>query len=182
MNRAEESADTSVRSRLAAGSQRGLGAAGEIVAEALHLANDAALIAEVVDALGDVRPIVQNRAARTLKKIQAERPQSLQPFAKRLLRAALACPDLRARWNLLIVCGNLALRGADRALAIDLMFDRLRTGSALEHTFAMQALVNFADQDPRLLQRVKPIVQAALENPSAAVQARARRLLPLVKA
>lgn len=167
--------------RLAAGSPRGLGAASEIVSEALHTTDAALFVSGLVDTLRDPRPVVQNRAARALKKIQAEHPQSLNPFAKRLLRATLARSDLRARWNLLIVCGNLPLRGTDRALAIDLMFDSLRGGSALERTFAMQALVNFAAGDRALLERVKPIVCAALRNPSAAVRARARKLLPLVK-
>ena len=83
---------------------------------------------------------------------------------------------LEARWNLAIVIGGLRLRGRERALAIDLMFEALASSSALMRVFALQALVEISAEDRALGERIRPAVSSGLEDPSAAVRARARKL------
>jgi len=172
------SAAASIRERLASGPPRGLGCANAIVAEALHSSD---VLAELVAAAQDKRAVVAIRAANALKKVQQERPNLLVPFTKKILRSALECEELRARWNLTRVVGLLPLRGRDRALAIELMFEALRSESGLLRTFGMQGLVDFSAEDVALRTRVRPIVEEFAENGTAAMRARARKLLPLVK-
>jgi hypothetical protein len=89
----------------------------------------------------------------------------------------MACEELQARWNLTIVIGGLELRGEDRALAAELMFDALRSESAFLRTFAMQGLWDLARDDAALMRQVRPMVQEFAVTGTAAMRARARMLL-----
>jgi hypothetical protein len=164
----------SVCERLAVGLPRHLGPVNDIVAEALR---SPTLVCELVEALADDRPIVIHRASNALKKVQRGHPELLAPHAKAILRAAMKATDLHTRWNLTILVGELSLRGRDRALAIDLMFDALASRSAFLRVFAMNALANFAVDDIALERRIHPILEAALTDSSASIRARARKLL-----
>ena len=165
---------SSLRDRLATGTTRDLGPTNEIAREALH---HPALIKELIAALDDNRIVVPHRAANALKKIQRARPELLHPFAKRILQHALHTDHLHTRWNLTIILGELPLHGRDKALAIDIMFEALSSRSALQRAFALTALTNYAQNDPALRTRILPILQRALTDTSAAIRARARKLV-----
>lgn len=167
-----------LRDRLAAGTTRDLGCANEVAREALR---KPALVEELINALDDERIVVSHRAANALKKIQRGDPSLVAPFAKQLLRKAIETEHMHTRWNLTIIVGELPLRGRDKALAVDLMFETLSSRSALQHVFALQALTNYAEDDPALRKRVQPILQQALTGSSAAIRVRARKLILQLK-
>lgn len=164
----------SLRDRLASGTTRDLGPTNEIVREALH---NPKLIQQLVSALDDERMVVPHRASNALKKIQRSKPALVAPFAKQLLRHAFKTEHMHTRWNLTIVVGELPLRGRDKTLAIDLRFEALLSRSALQRVFALQALANYAHDDAALRKCVQPILQQALTDSSAAIRARARKLM-----
>ena len=166
-------ARVSLRDRLSAGTTRDLGPTNEVAREALH---DPKLVRELIDALDDERIVVAHRAANALKKIQHANPALLNPFAKQILRKALNTDHMHTRWSLTIILGELPLRGRDKSLAIDLMFEALSSRSALQRVFALQALTNYAHDDSALRTRMKPILEKALTDTSAAIRARARKL------
>ena len=85
------------------------------------------------------------------------------------------------QWNLTIAIGRLPLKGREKDLAVDLMYERLRDPSGLNRTFAMQALIDLSEGDAALRKRVLPIVHEALEYGTPAMKARARRLLKHVR-
>jgi hypothetical protein len=127
--------------------------------------------------LGGDDKAVAERAARRLRQISQSDLSALYPWRKQLLKQAFAAQDLRVQWNLTIILGRLPLRGRDKAVAVDLFFERLRDKSPLNRTFAMQALIDLSEDDPGLRARVLPILQEALEHGTAAMRARARLLL-----
>ncbi len=172
------SAPLKVRDRLAAGPARGLGAANALAAEATAKPQ---ILRELVEALGDERETVAGRAANALKKVQTLAPRALDPYAHTLLQRALACTALEARWNLTLVVGRLPLKAGDRALAIDLMFEALGSHSAFLRTFALQGLADLSAGEPALQRRAALALETALTDPSAAVRARARKLLAGLK-
>ena len=171
-------ARVSLRDRLATGTTRDLGPTNQVASEALR---NPQLVRELIAALDDTRIVVRHRAANALKKIQRVKPELLHPFAKRILQHALNIEHLHTRWNLTIILGELPLRGRDKAIAIDIMFDALSSPSALQRAFALTALTNYAQNDPTLRTRIQPILQRALTDTSAAIRARARKLLKKVK-
>jgi hypothetical protein len=84
----------------------------------------------------------------------------------------MACEVLEARWNLTIIVGGLPLRGRDRALAIDLLFESLTAPSVFLRSFALQALVDLSGEDATLRQRIRPVLEEFLAHGTAAMQAR----------
>jgi hypothetical protein len=164
----------SVREALASGPVRGLGKANAI---AVAASRDAKVLKELVEAACDSREVVSRRAANALKKVQAARAELLVPYAGRLVRMALDCDELQTRWNLTLVVGELPVKGRDKKLAVELMFEALESQSGFLRTFAMQGLANLAVDDAVLSARVKTVVERALEDSSAAMRARAKRIL-----
>ena len=132
---------------------------------------------ELVRRLGNKDKLVAERAARTLKKISEANAGALYAWRKALLAEAFRASDVRLQWNLSIVLGRLPLKGRDKAVVVDLMFERLSDKSGLNRTLAMQALMDLSEKDAALRARVVPIVREALEGGTPAMQARARKLL-----
>jgi hypothetical protein len=151
-------------------------ASGELV-EAAFGAAGAEVCGELVGLLRDGDKAVVERAARTLKKISERDAGALYAWRKVLLKEAFRAVDVRVQWNLSIVLGRLPLKGADKAVAVELMFERLRDGSGLNRTMAMQALMDLSEGDEGLRARVVPIVREALEGGTPAMRARARKVL-----
>ena len=137
----------------------------------------ASVCSELVRRLGNKDKLVAERAARTLKKISEADASALYAWRKALLAEAFRAVDVRVQWNLSIVLGRLPLKGQDKAVVVDLMFERLRDKSGLNRTLAMQALMDLSEKDAALRARVMPIVREALEGGTPAMQARARKLL-----
>ena len=151
-------------------------ASPELVAAALAPGGEA-ISRTLLESLSSPHKPTAERAARTLKKISEADRAILYPLRKPLLKAAFAAQDVRVQWNLTIVIGRLPLTGRDRAIAIDLMYERLTDKSGLNRTFAMQALMDLSESDPALRTRILPILREALERGTPAMQARAKRLL-----
>jgi hypothetical protein len=148
----------------------------ELVSAALAPSGDP-IRRDLIRSLASKDKPTAERAARTLKKIAEADRAILYPLRKQLLKAAFEAQDIRVQWNLTIVIGRLPLTGRDKAVAVDLMFERLRDPSGLNRTFAMQALTDLSADDPALRARVAPIVREALEHGTPAMKARAKRLL-----
>ena len=137
----------------------------------------ASVCGELVRRLRDKDKLVAERAARTLKKISEADAGALYAWRKAFLAEALRATDVRLQWNLSIVLGRLPLKGQDKAIVVDLMFERLSDKSGLNRTVAMQALMDLSESDAGLRARVTPIVREALESGTPAMRARARKLL-----
>lgn len=131
----------------------------------------------LVRQLGDKEILIAERAARTLKKISEADAGKLYAWRKALVAAAFKATDVRVQWNLSIVLGRLPLKGQDKAVVVDLMYERLQDRSGLNRTLAMQALMDLSENDAALRARVTPVVREALEGGTPAMQARARKLL-----
>ncbi len=155
-------------------------ASPELIAAALAPGGEA-ISRTLVDSLASPHKPTAERAARTLKKISEANRAILYPLRKQLLKAALAAQDIRVQWNLTIILGRLPLKGRDRDIAIELMYERLTDRSGLNRTCAMQALTDLSESDPALRARIMPIVHQALKHGTPAMQARARRLLGLTR-
>jgi hypothetical protein len=159
---------------------RGPEASSVEMVEAAFGAGGDAVCAELVRRLRDGGKAVVERAARTLKKISEVDGAALFPWRKALMEEAFRATDVRVQWNLSLVLGRLPLRGRDKAVVVDLMFERLRDRSGLNRTCALQALMDLSANDVALRRRVRPIVEEFVENGTPAMKARARKLMLLI--
>ena len=158
---------------------RGPEAASTEMVEAAFGPEGAAVCSELVRRLQDRDKAIVERAARTLKKIAEHDGSFLFAWRKALLAEANRALDVRVQWNLSIILGKLPLNGSDKALAVELMFERLSDKSGLNRTMAMQALMDLSENDKALRARIMPFVVESLEHGSPAMRARSRRLLGL---
>lgn len=166
-----------VRDRLAAPPLRGPGAAPAVAAAALRQPD---VLRQLVEATSDSRTVVSTRAANALRKVQEAKPELLLPFAGKLARCALACEEQRTRWDLTLVIGALPLHGRERKLATDVLIQALDSQSAFLRAFALQALVRSSSEDTAIAPCLRRALENAREDASAAVRARARKLLASV--
>jgi hypothetical protein len=143
-------------------------ASGEMV-EAAFGGGREAVCAELVGRLRSGDKAVVERAARTLKKISEVDGEALVPWRKALIEDAFRATDVRVQWNLSLVLGRLPLRGRDKAVVVDLMFERLRDRSGLNRTCALQALMDLSANDAALRRRVRPILEEFVENGTPAM-------------
>jgi hypothetical protein len=135
------------------------------------------VLPDLIANLKSANPTTAEPAARTLRK-QAERnPATLARYKKDLLKLAFNAQDLRVRWNLIAILGKLSLTPSQRATAADWLFERLADASPFTRTFALQALFDLSSEDPPLRNRVLSIAHDFAENGTAAMQARAKKLL-----
>ncbi len=149
--------------------------------EAACGADGEAICTRLTELLKNKDKFTVERAARTLKKISEADAALLFRWRKALIEEVFRAADVRVQWNLAIVLGRLPLKGKDKALVVDLMFERLRDKSGLNRTMAMQALMDLSELDESLRSRVLPILQEFLDNGTPAMQARAKRLLKKMK-
>jgi hypothetical protein len=159
---------------------RGPEAASMEMVEAALAAGGAAVCAELVERLRDTDKAIIERTARTLKKISEVDGAALFGWRKALIEESFRATDVRVQWNLTLVLGRLPLRGRDKALVVDLMFERLQDRSGLNRTCALQALMDLSANDATLRGRVRPIVEEFIENGTPAMKARARKLMLLL--
>ena len=151
-------------------------ASPELVAAALEPCGEPVRVA-LIKSLSSPDKSIAEQASRTLKRIAEADRTVLYPYRKPLLKAAFAARDVRVQWNLSLVLGLLALTGRDKAIAVDLMYERLTDKSGLNRTCAMQALMDLSESDPALRTRILPILREALEHGTPAMKARAKLLL-----
>ena len=151
-------------------------AASQAMVEAAFGADGDAACGELVRLLRDGDKAIVERAARTLKKISEADAARLFQWRKILIEEAFRASDVRVQWNMSIVLGRLPLKGQDKAMAVDLMFERLRDRSGLNRTMALQALMDLSKDDAGLRARVMPVVWEFLASGTPAMKARARRL------
>ena len=121
--------------------------------------------------------IIAEKAARSLRVVAKKSPSELKAHGAELLKLATVEPDLRVRWNLIAAIGKLELKPAQRDAAVDWLFERLRDPSPFTRTFALQALFDLSGEDEALRRRWLPIARDFAENGTAAMRARARKLL-----
>ena len=151
-------------------------ASSELVAAALAPDGEQVRLALIKSLAGPDKPTAE-QASRTLKRIAEANRTVLYPVRKQLLKAAFEARDVRVQWNLSLVVGRLQLRGQDKAVAVDLMYERLTDKSGLNRTCAMQALMDLSEDDTALRARILPILRDALEHGTPAMKARAKLLL-----
>jgi len=158
--------------RLEEGSYR---TAQQIAREA---SGDRDLITVLVDALTFPAPALRNKAAVALDHATRRRPRLLAPHVDALIAAAEADhhgPALRRSLPLLLSAVPLNAAQANAVAAH--ARQRLRDGAAAAQANALTALASVAKQHSVHRERVLSELDAALDAPTPAMRARARRLL-----
>jgi hypothetical protein len=160
--------------KLAGGDRRSIGRSNEVVADVLR---NPSLFDLLFDGMLDNDPIVRMRAADATEKITAERPALLQPYKKELLRKIAWLEQQEIRWHVAQMLPRLTLTKTERAATEAILSTYLEDKSSIVRTFAMQALAELAEDDPRFKRKVVCWLEQLTRTGTAAMKSRGRKLL-----
>jgi HEAT repeat protein len=131
--------------------------------------------------LRDEDEMVRMRAADALEKITIARPGLLQKHKRELLGLLAEAEQIELRWHLALMAPRLELSPAERRRAVESLLRYLEDRSSIVKTCALQALADFAQQDAGLQETARRVLEESRQNGTAAMKARARRLLKGLK-
>jgi len=137
--------------------------------------------AELVECLWSEDPIVRMRAADTAEKVSATKTDLLKPYKRELLGLLAEADQIELRWHLATMVPRLPLTGAERQRAAAALLRYLEDRSSIVKTFALQGLVDLARKEPNLLVPATQALEQSLLSGTAAMRARARKLLKELK-
>jgi hypothetical protein len=136
---------------------------------------------ELIQCLWDEDSRVRMRAADAAEKITVTRPELLHPHKQELLGLLAEAEQIELRWHLALMVPRLELSARERESAAATLQRYLEDRSSIVKTCAMQGLADLARQDASLQDTVKRILEESLRRGTAAMKARARKLLKKLK-
>ncbi|HKV61958.1 MAG TPA: hypothetical protein VJO16_08605 [Candidatus Acidoferrum sp.] len=164
----------SIAAMLKGGDRRSIGKANQVAKLVL---SEPKRFAELTQCLWDDDPIVRMRAADAAEKVTVTRPELLNPHKRELLGLLAEAEQIELRWHLALVVPRLALTAPERQRAAESLRHYFEDGSSIVKTFALQGLSDLARQDPTLKELARRTCEESLRTGTAAMKARARKLV-----
>lgn len=168
----------SIADMLKGGDRRSIGKANQIAKLVL---SEPKRLAELFECLWDENPIVRMRAADAAEKVTVTRPELLNPHKRELLGLLGEADQIELRWHLSLMVPRLELTSPERQRAAASLKRYLEDRSSIVKTFALQGLAGLARQDGNLRELAKQAVEESLRTGTAAMKARARKLMKELK-
>lgn len=159
---------------LKGGDRRSIGRSNQVVTLVLRAHRR---FAELVECLWSDDPIVRMRAADAVEKASSVQPELLKPHKAELLGLLTEAEQIELRWHLAQMIPRLPLTKTERLRAAQTLQHYLEDRSSIVRTFALQALADLSRSDAMLRPLVKEILEQSIVRGTAAMRARARRLL-----
>ena len=164
-----------VSDKLKGGDRRSIGRADEVVGEVL---DEPELFAEVFEGMLCDDDVVRMRAADVVEKVTAERPEYLDPFKSRLINEVANIDQQEVRWHVAQMLPRVKLSKKQRDKAVEILLNYIETDkSKIVKTFSIQALADFAEQDPKLRPQVVKLIMRLMKTGSPALISRGQKLL-----
>jgi len=117
------------------------------------------------------------RAADAAEKVTVARPELLNPHKQELLGRLAEAEQIALRWHLALMVPRLVLSAPEKQPAAAALRRYLEDRSSIVKTFALQGLADLAKQDSSLRGPVRRTLEESLRTGTAAMKARARKLL-----
>lgn len=160
--------------KLGGGDRRSIGRSNEV---AELVCKRPVLFAQLVEGMSAVDPLVRMRAADAAEKVSLKEPSLLHPCKGKLLRLLEEAEEQELRWHLAQMVPRLPLTSEER-LRVTAIFRRyLEDRSSIVKTCAMTALADLAANDGSQRQETTALLRDVMRNGTAAMKARARKLL-----
>jgi hypothetical protein len=137
--------------------------------------------AELLHCLWSDDPIVKMRAADAAEKISAAKLELLKPCKAELLGLLAEAEQIELRWHLAQMVSRLPLNQLERERAAKALQLYLEDRGSIVRTFALQALADLSRNDAGLRPPVREILEESAVAGTAAMKARARKLLKGLK-
>ncbi len=164
--------------KLRGSDRRSTGRSAEVVKDVLA---DPSLFDAVFNGMLDEDPVVRMRSADAVEKITARHPEYLVPYKRILIRRVAQVDQQEVRWHVAQLFSRLELAARERDDVVAILLSYLNDNSRIVKTFAMQALADLCEQDPRLRPSILPRLEELTQTGSPAMKSRGRKLLARLK-
>jgi hypothetical protein len=159
---------------LKGGDRRSIGRADRVAEMVLK---DTRLFRGLMKGLWAEDLLVRMRAADAAEKVTRKRPELLEQYKKELLKLLAEAREQEVRWHLAAMVPRLTLSLEQRRAAMVVLEGYLADRSSIVKTYALEGLAQLVREDTKLRAAVKEILREAARNGTAAMKARARKLL-----
>ena len=159
---------------LRGGDRRSIGKSDEVAKLVL---SEPRRFSELFQCLWHEDPVVRMRAADAAEKVSVTRPELLKPYKRDLLGLLVEAEQIELRWHLALMVPRLELNRSERERAASALQHYLDDRSSIVKTFALQGLADLARKDSSLLELARRTIEERLRTGTAAMKARARKLL-----
>jgi len=163
-----------ILSSLKGGDLRSIGTSNEAVR---RVSKEPGVFGELFAGLLDPDRLVRMRAADAVEKLTREHPNWLQPWKRCLLDDIATRKDKELRWHVAQLLPRLTLTALEKAAAISVLQEYLCDDSSIVRAFSMQALVDLAGDDTKMIEEIRPVIERLTRTGTAAMKARGRKLL-----
>jgi hypothetical protein len=132
---------------------------------------------ELIKCLWDESPVVRMRAADAAEKVSAKKPRLIDRYKAELLGLLAEAEQIELRWHLAAMVPRLRLAAGERRRAAAALKRYLDDRSSIVKTFALQGLADLSENDASLRDKLKQLLEDAVQSGTPAMKARARKLL-----
>lgn len=160
--------------KLEAGDLRSKGRSEQVVKDVLR---NPGLFSQLIEAIELDHAGVRMRASDAIEKITIERPELLKPYKSRLLATLEKAEQQELRWHLAQIIPRLPLTSKQKEKVFSIFKIYLKDNSSIVKTFALQAMVDIAEQDDSFRRKALAQIRLALKEGTPAMQSRARKLV-----
>ena len=162
------------REKLTGGTRTSVGSADEVIQKLLK--NSAGLPA-IYDLFLDKDPVVAMRASYVAMKVAEQKPDSVEPFAKDLLKNLNLYTQQEVRWHIPQLLTHLNLTLAQRRKAYEVLMEWSETDkSKIVGYYSLQTAANFAETDDKILQDFIPRLKKANKLGAKSIQNRCKKI------
>lgn len=160
--------------RLEGGDLRSKGEADHV---AHDIVDDPERFAAVFEGIFSPDELIRMRAADAVEKASAINPELLQPYTERLLSEAVLIQQQEVEWHVAQMLPRLLLDEMQARRAFDSLRRYFRTSnSRITQAFCVSSGYAIAQSHPALMHDFRGWLMVALQSPSPAVKARARKV------
>jgi hypothetical protein len=164
----------SVREKLTGGTRTSVGSADEVIQKLLK---NTAGLSVIYDLFFDEDPVVAMRASYVAMKVAEQKPNSVEPFAKDLLKNLNLYTQQEVRWHIPQLLAHLNLTLAQRRKAYEVLMEWSETDkSKIVGYYSLQTAANFAETDDKLLQDFIPRLKKANKLGAKSIQNRCKKI------
>jgi hypothetical protein len=162
------------RETLSGGNRTSVGDADKVITKLLKSPSN---LSEIYQLFLDDDPVVAMRASYVAMRVAEQKPESVYPFTKELLKNLDLYTQQEVRWHIPQLLVHLKLTKAQKRRAYEVVMDWAETDkSKIVGYYGFQAAADFAESDDLLLEDFIPRIRAANKAGAKSIQNRCKKI------
>jgi hypothetical protein len=163
-----------VRDTLSGGTRTSIGDADQVIKKLLKAPSG---LADVYKLFLDEDPVVAMRASYVAMRVAEQKPESVKPFTKDLLKNLGLYTQQEVRWHIPQLLVHLDLTKAQKKRAYEVVMGWAETDkSKIVGYYGFQAAADFAETDQALLEDFIPRIRKANKTGAKSIQNRCKKI------